>query len=104
MHVSTDEQETVIQFGRNDNGATIYTSDSTIMTKLDKQVKNSDYYTLIRTDTCDGDTVSKTYHCKDKKLISFRSAKTKRVLTDEQKKAGAERLARARAERKIKGE
>lgn len=43
MGIGTDEQETVVQFNRNGKTATIYTSDSTVMTKLDKLVGNGYY-------------------------------------------------------------
>lgn len=36
MSIPTNEQETVVQYGRNGETMTIYTSDSTQMTRLDK--------------------------------------------------------------------
>ena len=64
---------------RDEDHATIYTSDTTYMTKLDKLCRtNPDMYSLI-TDTGRG----KTYHVKDKTLISFRAKK--RELSEEQR-------------------
>ena len=81
--VSVSEQEVCINFMRDEDFATIYTSDTTYMTKLDKLCKTSpDMYSLI-TDTGRG----KTYRVEDKTLISFRARK--RELSEEQKyKAG----------------
>lgn len=71
--------------------ATIYASDSTYITKLDKLCKESpNMYSLIQ-DTDRG----KKYLLKDKTLISFRAKK--RELTDEQKKQAAERMRKYQA-------
>lgn len=84
--VSVSEQEVHINFMRDENFATIYTSDTTYMTKLDKLCKTSpDMYSLIA-DTGRG----KTYRLEDKTLISFRAKK--RELTEEQKIAAGERM------------
>ncbi len=85
------EQETVIQFNREDKGCTIWTSDSTMMTKLDRLCKTSEYYTLVKeTKTKDGDTAGRFYKLSDKKMLSFRG--TKREYSEEEKAALAERL------------
>ena len=42
MCVPVNEQETVITFSRDSNEATIYTSDTTVMNKLDKLCSSSD--------------------------------------------------------------
>lgn len=84
--VSISEQEVSINFMRDENFATIYTSDTTYMTKLNKLCKTSpDMYSLI-TDTGRG----KTYRVEDKTLISFRAKK--RELSKEQKIAAGERM------------
>jgi hypothetical protein len=79
---------------RDEDFATIYTSDSTQMTRLDKLCTNSpDLYTLIE------DTgIGKKYKCHDKDLISFR--KKKRELTDEQKEAAGERMRKYQASKR----
>lgn len=84
--VSVSEQEVHINFMRDENFATIYTSDTTYMTKLDKLCNTSpDMYSIIA-DTGRG----KTYRVEDKTLISFRAKK--RELSDEQKIAAGERM------------
>lgn len=96
-NVPLEEQETIIQFNRTDKSATIYTSDSTVMTKLDKLcVSSPDYYKLDREETEDGNVVGKFYKLADKTRISFRTKKSERILTDEQKKVIADNLARGR--------
>lgn len=84
--VSIYEQEVCINFMRDEDFATIYTSDTTYMTKLDKLCKTSpNMYSLI-TDTGRG----KIYRVEDKTLISFRAKK--REISEEQKIAAGERM------------
>ena len=92
--VSTEEQETVIQFNRNDKHAIIYTSDSTTMTKLDKIcAKAPENYKLISKDKDrDGKIVGKTYILTDKKMLSFRAKKRELILTEEEKRKFVERI------------
>lgn len=93
MSIPTSEQETVICFGRNDTEATVWTSDSTVMTKLDKKVKDNDspWELADETVTIDGD-ITKTYKV-PKELVSFRTKQgTGRELTEEQRQAIAERM------------
>lgn len=94
MGVPLEEQETVIQFNRTDNHATIYTSDSTMMTKLDKCVAASpDLYKLKEVHKLqEGGICGKTYILEDKKMLSLR--KVKKVLSEEQRKLCGERLNR----------
>ena len=84
--VSVTEQEVCINFMRDEDYATIYTSDTTYMTKLDKLCKTSpDMYSLI------ADTGrSKTYRVEDKTLFSFRAKK--RELSEETKHKAGERM------------
>ena len=84
--ISISEQEVHISFNRDENFATIYTSDSTYITKLDKLCKESPDMYLLIADTGRG----KTYHLKDKGLISLR--KKKKELSDEQRQAAGERM------------
>ena len=74
---------------RDENFATISTSDSTQMTKLDKlcaNSKSSKFYSLIAETS-----ISKTYRCEDKSLVSgCRTAK--KEMSDEQRKAAGERM------------
>ena len=108
MGVLIEEQETTINYARNYDWATVWTSDTTVMTKLDKLCEKSDSYVLVGTgkSILDGEVVSKTYKVKDKSLISFRVKKMERgskQMTEEQRQAMAEHLARAR-EAKLKKE
>lgn len=76
MSVMIEEQETTISIYRDSDVAEIYTSDSTMMTKLDKRVReNPDAWHCVRVDTVGGgaEVVGKWYTC-PKRLISFRSA------------------------------
>lgn len=93
--ISISEQEVSINFMRDEDFATIYTSDTTYMTKLDKLCKTSpDMYSLIA-DTGRG----KTYRVEDKTLISFRAKK--RELSDEQKIAAGERMRQYQESKKL---
>jgi len=93
MPVMLEEQETTIAYYRNDKSATVYTSDSMTMTKLDKLcAKSPEYYELVKVDTCKGEVVGKTYKVVDRTLITFRSAKVKQELTDEQRQKLRDRM------------
>ena len=100
MRVAFEEQETVINFPRRENYAIVWTSDTTVMTKLDGLCKKSDEYVLVETgrSKLGGEVISKTYKVKDKSLISFRAKKMEREakpMTDEQRLAMIERLKKA---------
>lgn len=98
MNVPIYEQETVIQISRDSNEAHIWTSDTTMMTKLDNLCSASDSWRLTSTGTIDGDVVNKEYVA-DKALISFRKNRNKTTpLTDEQKDELRDRLAKGRAQ------
>ena len=88
------EQETTISYARDEKGAFIWTSDSTVMTKLDRLCRESpDNYTCTETaKDQDGCQVSKSYYIKDKRLLSFRSSRQKREYTEEQLVELRERL------------
>ncbi len=64
--IDPSEQETIVRTGRQESTAIIYTSDKTVITKLDKLYKVTD------TDKVDGTVVAKWYEC-PKRCISFRS-------------------------------
>ena len=92
MGLAKMEQETVIQFSRDSDEAIVWTSDRTVMTKLDKMVGKSDLWNLDAVGKVDGEIVDKKYICKDKKLISFRANRITHDYTDEQKAEMAERM------------
>jgi hypothetical protein len=97
MKPTREEMETIIRIGRMNDKAVISTTDSVHMTKLDKLVKiNPDEWKFTGQETCQGDVVEKFYEC-PVNLISFRTkTATGREMTEEQKKASAERLRRYR--------
>jgi len=85
------EQEVCINMMRDEKTATIYTSDSTYITKLDKLCGSSpEMYSVIEETKC-----GKTYLLQDKTLISFRAKK--KELSEEQKQAAAERMRKYKA-------
>ena len=93
--VSISEQEVCINFMRDEKFATIYTSDTTYMTKLDRLCKtSSEMYSLIA-DTGRG----KTYRLEDKSLISFRAKK--KEMSEEAKQAASERFKKLHADGKL---
>ena len=86
--VPVAEQETTIQFCRNEDVAHICTSDSTMKTKFEKLCKgNQEHWKKVA-----DDGVYATYECTPKTLVSFRAKTSERVMTEEQKKEIADRL------------
>lgn len=85
-----NEQETVICIDRETRAARIYTSDTRFINKLDKLYerkmvhRNEDGITAVEYEVAE-------------KLISFRSGKTTRVYTDEERAALSERIKKMRA-------
>lgn len=91
MSISLSEQETTINFSRDKKECEVWTSDTTVMTKLDKLCKESpNNYRIDAIGEIDGETVDKCYIISDKKLVSFRSGRI--VLSDAEKEARAERM------------
>ena len=93
-NITLEEQETTINFSRTQDAVDVWTSDKTVMTKLDKLcVTAPDFYKLIAEHRAQDDVgaiVSKEYRISDKRMLSFRSMK--RNLTEEQRRERAERL------------
>ena len=80
------EQETIIRWYRDEDEATIYTSDTTMMTRFDKFVDGGDWK-LVKTETCEGDIIAKRYKA-PKELLYGRKVKSKgQALTEEQREA-----------------
>lgn len=83
--VPTYEQETTISFGRDGNIVDVWTSDTTMMTKLDRLCnKSPQMYKCIEIGKYDGLLTNKRYTIMDKALVSFRSNRQKLNLTEEQ--------------------
>ena len=103
--VSTDEQETIIVFNRNNDTASVETTDSTVLTKLKRYATtNPDewsltYVTAGRNESDPMKITSICFKC-PKKLISLRSKSTApRELTEEERAGIAERMRNVRASR-----
>lgn len=80
------EHETHISYMRDEQFAKVYTSDTTQMTRYDKLCKQySDMWSCVS-----DDGYSKSYMCKDKKMISARGQKRK--ISDKQKEAFSKRM------------
>lgn len=91
MGLTLQEQETTVNFYRDSDICTVYTSDSTVMTKLDKLAENpkAPHWKLKKEHKSQsGELVGKTYET-HKDLISFRSDFKK--VSDKQRKAMSER-------------
>ena len=103
--VSTDERETIIVFNRNNDTASVETTDSTVLTKLKKYATtNPDEWVLtdVTTGRDESDPMKITSICFEcpKKLISLRSKSTSpRELTEEERAEIAERMRNVRASR-----
>ena len=93
-----DEQETVIVFSRNNDTASVETTDSTVLTKLKKYATtNPDEWVLTNVTTSgnESDPMKITSICFEcpKKLISLRSkSAAPRELTEEERAEIAERM------------
>ena len=99
--VPASEQETTITYTRNLAYADVWTSDRTVMTKLDRLCKEApeNYQCADIGKDLSGRLISKAYRIRDKRLLSFRSTRPSRpprVYTEEELAVLRERLARAR--------
>ena len=98
MGIALDEMETTISFSRTRAHAEVWTSDTTMYTRLDKLCKeNPAMYTCTEeARNRHGDLLSKTYRIADKSMLSFKPKKRRVVLTEEQKAERARRLEKMR--------
>ena len=95
--VSADERETTINFSRTDKEAEVYTSDNTVLTKIKNMFNSDDCEWKLKDVVKDQDgNVVGVFFIVPKKLISLRAKTMKSSLTDEQRRAAAERLKNAR--------
>ena len=98
--IRLEEQETVVNFYRVDHRMSIYTSDQTMITKLMKLLKKSEQneeagYVLVREEKMSGRVVAIEVSA-PKHLLSLRTPKKKRELSDEERQELAERMRKAR--------
>lgn len=85
--IPISEQETCINISRDSDIAKVYTTDSTMITKLDKMVKKQpDKYKIVKQDE-----YGKWYTC-PKKLIGFRCAATHKTISEEERSKRAEHM------------
>jgi len=91
MKLSLYEQETVINYNREDKNATVYTRDPAVMRKLDQLV-----ISFPEVYKCIGVTdIDKTYEM-PKSAVNYRKP---RRLSEEQRRVAGERLKRAKLNR-----
>ena len=97
------EQETTISFYRDGKLVDVWTSDTTMMTKLDRKCVESpeDYKCIEVGKSLDGLLTNKRYTIKNKKLLSFRSGTVKLNMTEEQRAKAAERLRLGRLSKSV---
>ena len=88
------EQETTINYNREDKDMDVWTADRTVMTKLDRLCETApeNYKCIDTAYDHDGNLISKQYKVADKSLLTFRQRKVKGSMSEEQKQANAERL------------
>ena len=90
------EQETTIQYSRDSKELHLYTSDNTVVTKMNKLLNTpGTKWRLEKTTYLDGEPTGYFFVCEDKKMLSLK-AKGKRQLTAEEKLAIKTRLADGR--------
>ena len=86
--VPSEEQETVIQFNRDSDTATIYTTDSTVINKLDKKYERTRIHRS-------GKQIAAVEYDVPKKLVSFRLPMKKVERTEKQKEQSKNALNKA---------
>lgn len=94
MGLLIEEQETHINFNRDDKRATIYTSDTTMMTKLNKLLELQDTEWKLESESRlkrNNELIGKTYSCPIE-FISFRTKRSTRIFSEDEKKRIAARL------------
>ena len=87
-YILLEEQETIIRYSRIEDFAEICTSDTTEKTKLFRLIKTSPQHWSLVSD----DGIFMVCRCTPKSLISKRSKKTERNLTEAQRDALSQRM------------
>lgn len=87
------EQETIIQISRDGKTASIYSTDTLMIGKLDKVTKRK------KEILCDGKLAAVEYEV-DKKMIKVSTPRRKRELSSEEKAILSERMKKINASRK----
>ena len=92
MTLPMQEQETIICFDRSTDTMTVYTANPNEIARLEKLPA----YKKIKEDKNGGKVIAATFEA-DKHLLTLRSKRLKRNLTDEQRTAISERMKRRHA-------
>ena len=95
FYVPAEEQETVIQFSRQDDLAIIWTSDRTMITKYDKFVASGEW-TLKKTDYVGTSIVAKEYRAPKALVFGRAKARQARQYSDEERQKMVERFRAAK--------
>lgn len=85
------EKETHINMSATDDKMRIFTTEKTIMRKLDAYVEESEDWRVVEIGKVNGETVSKIYEA-PRKLLMMRKKKPVSHMTEEQRTAAGERL------------
>lgn len=98
---NASEQETTIQYSRDSKELHLYTSDNTVVTKMNKLLNApGTKWRLEKTTYLDGEPTGYFFVCEDKGLITLRPKKTEsRQLTEEEIKDRTNRLLKARSKK-----
>ena len=97
MGLSKIEQETVLNFNVAEETCSIYSADPAFMRKMDKLcISNPEHFRQTRDSRIKGEVVGKFYEC-PKRFISVRTKDVKREMSDEARKAFADRMKKTRA-------
>lgn len=95
------EQETTIQFSRDGKELHLYTSDNTVVTKLNKLLNaEGSLWRLENTTYKDGEPTGYFFVCENKKTLSLKAkpiTREKKELTEEERAAIKTRLLAARS-------
>ncbi len=86
------EQETTINYNREEKGMDVWTADRTVMTKLDRLCETApeNYKCIDTAYDRDGNLISKQYKVADKSLLTFRQRK--KTVTEEQRQMASDRM------------
>ena len=98
---NTSEQETTIQYSRDSKELHLYTSDNTVVTKMNRLLNTpGTSWRLEKTTYLDGEPTGYFFVCEDKSLITLRAKKTEsKQLTEEEIQDRTNRLLKARSKK-----
>lgn len=98
---NTSEQETTIQYSRDSKELHLYTSDNTVVTKMNKLLNApGTNWRLEKTTYLDGEPTGYFFVCEDKGLITLRPKRQEtKKLTEEEIKDRTNRLLKVRSKK-----